>query len=249
MEATKKVSAVFLALLVCLVSLSCFASSAYAAMPTCKVWGNTKVFTYGSISVSHKAGIESLSWGSGQNYVTGWAYVKTSQSLSANTIGACGYLYNGAGLLLNSSDVVWNQSGEKDFGVGAGAVRNIGGTYYAGGRAYISGTHVNYQACAYSPTTTCDLFDEDPLLDASSYSVNDSGMTYGSMVSADSVGCAPDLVGAVATNGQEGYILYEQWDDALDRSAEGEMNISIPVYDQGGSRQIGEFVLSDPLTV
>lgn len=34
-------------------------------------------------------------------------------------------------MLINSTKPIWNAAGEKDVGVGAGAVRNVGGKYYA----------------------------------------------------------------------------------------------------------------------
>lgn len=72
-----------------------------------------------------------MSWSGSQNYITGRAYVKTNSSISEGRIGACAYLYDGAGLLINSTKAIWNAAGEKDVGVGAGVVRNIGGNYYA----------------------------------------------------------------------------------------------------------------------
>jgi len=72
-----------------------------------------------------------MSWSGSQNYITGWAYMKTNSSISEGKIGACVSLYDGAELLINSTKPIWNAAGEKDVGVGAGAVRNIGGNYYA----------------------------------------------------------------------------------------------------------------------
>lgn len=72
-----------------------------------------------------------MSWSGSQNYITGWAYEKTNSSISEGKIGACASLYDGAGLLVNSTKSIWNAAGEKDVGVGAGAVRNVGGSYYA----------------------------------------------------------------------------------------------------------------------
>lgn len=185
-----------------------------------------------------------MSWSGSQNYITGWAYTKTNSSIAEGKIGARAELYDGAGLLINSTKPIWNAAGEKDVGVGAGAVRNVGGKYYAGGRAYVSGTHINYDICAYSPTTTCDLFEEgDALMSVSEYSVNSNNQTYGSMVSANSVGYEPDLVSAVAANGKSGYVVNEQWADA---SFSGEIT-SIPVYAEDGETQIGVFEFSDPL--
>ncbi|MBS5097690.1 MAG: hypothetical protein KHY80_01630 [Eggerthella sp.] len=245
MTISKKAAASTLVCVAIALLLSCFAQPAFATMPNCKVWGNQKAYTYEGITITHKAGIESMSWSGSQNYITGWAYAKTNSSIAEGKIGARAELYDGAGLLINSTKPIWNAAGEKDVGVGAGAVRNVGGKYYAGGRAYVSGTHIKYDICAYSPTTTtCDLFEEgDALMSVSEYSVNSNNQTYGSMVSANSVGYEPDLVSAVATNGKSGYVVNEQWADA---SFSGEIT-SIPVYAEDGETRIGVFEFSDPL--
>lgn len=93
----------------------------------CKVWGNQKAYAYRGITITHKAGIEAMSWSGSQNYITGWAYEKTNSSIVEGKIGASADLYDGAELLINSTKPIWNAAGEKDVGVGAGAVRNIGG--------------------------------------------------------------------------------------------------------------------------
>lgn len=93
----------------------------------CKVWGNQKAYAYRGITITHKAGIEAMSWSGSQNYITGWAYEKTNSSIVEGKIGASADLYDGAGLLINSTKPIWNAAGEKDVGVGAGAVRNVGG--------------------------------------------------------------------------------------------------------------------------
>ena len=82
----------------------------------CKVWGNQKAYTYGGITITHKAGIESMSWSGSQNYITGWAYEKTNSSIAEGKIGARAELYDGAGLLINSTKPIWNAAGEKDVG-------------------------------------------------------------------------------------------------------------------------------------
>ena len=79
----------------------------------CKVWGNRKAYAYRGITI------------------TGWAYEKTNSSIVEGKIGASADLYDGAELLINSTKPIWNAAGEKDVGVGAGAVRNIGGNYFA----------------------------------------------------------------------------------------------------------------------
>ena len=220
---------------------------AYATEPNCDVWGNTKVFTWGGITATHKAGIEVAPWGSQQS-VTGWAYIKTNQSIGANKIGAVAYLYNSAGLLVNSTKLIWNSSGEKDVGVGAATIASAGSRYYAGGLAYIQGTHNEYDPCSYSPTVTCSIDDPaDPLLNAKEYATNENGQTYGSMVSSYSVGAKPDLVSAIGTNNREGYIYYEQWMNSIIASGTSQEAQRIPLYAKDGHTQIGVFELSDPI--
>lgn len=85
----------------------------------CKVWGNQKAYTYRGITIAHKAGIEAMSWSGSQNCITGRAYVKTNSSISEGKIGACAYLYDGAGLLINSTKPIWNAAGDPFFFGGA----------------------------------------------------------------------------------------------------------------------------------
>lgn len=221
---------------------------AHASEPNCDVWGNTKIFTWDGITATHKAGIEILPWGP-QKAVTGWAYIKTNQSISANKIGAVAHLYNSAGLLVNSTKLIWNSSGDKDVGVGAATVTNSGSRYYAGGLAYIKGTHNEYDPCAYSPTVTCSVDQpSDPLLEATSYSINSNGQTYGSLVSANSIGEKPELVSALGVNGKEGYIYYEELIDiTLESSSSDRQENTIPLYKSDGTSQIGTFKLSNPV--
>ena len=76
MTISKKAAASTLVCVAIALLLSCFALPAFATMPNCKVWGNQKAYTYGGITIAHKAGIESMSWSGSQNYITGWAYAK-----------------------------------------------------------------------------------------------------------------------------------------------------------------------------
>lgn len=250
MLATRKKDFIFILAVVLIASLALVATRpAYAAEPNCSVWGNTKIFTWDGITATHKAGIEVISWDT-QKLVTGWAYIKTNQSISANKIGASAQLYNSAGLLVKSTNVLWNASGDKEIGVGASTFPSTGSRYYAGGLAYIQGTHNEYDPCAYSPTVTCSTGDfSDPLLNATYFEVNSNGQTYGSMVSANSVGEKPELVSAKGVNGVEGYIYYNQWLEATTASSESTEAESIPLFSQDGITQIGTFELSEPTTI
>ncbi len=71
------------------------------------------------------------------------------------------------------------------------------------------------------------------------YPVNEKGETYGPETLSDVVGTPPDLIQAVATNGAEGYIRYDDMYGFL-REEDGVQPEIIPVYDLDGN-QIGEF--------
>ena len=69
--------------------------------------------------------------------------------------------------------------------------------------------------------------------------VNEKGETYGPETLSDVVGTPPDLIQAVATNGAEGDIRYDDMYGFL-REENGVQPEIIPVYDLEGN-QIGEF--------
>lgn len=232
--------------IIALVASLAFVAPLYAKAPSCKVWGNTKLFTYHGTTVSHKAGIQLSTASNGKKKVTSWVYVKTSKSVAAKTYSGCARLYNGAGLLIKSSKLIWNAKGKRELSVGVKADRTLGAKYYAGGHVGISDVHIYYDQCAWSPTVTCDLADADPLLNVKQYEANGSGQTYGSLISAESVGETPDLVSVVATdNGKTGYVYSSDLNDLSQITADG--NVYIPVYNQDGKTQIGTFELSDPI--
>ena len=77
--------------------------------------------------------------------------------------------------------------------------------------------------------------------------VNEHGMTYGSYLAAGNSE-APDLIAAIATNGQAGYILRTDFEInnslTLEQVQAGIDNVEcyIPVYDSNGETVIGEFL-------
>lgn len=230
-----------------LLALSVAPRSALATEPTCDAWGNTKLFTYSGITVSHKSGIEKMYLDSSSNLITGWGYVKTSQSLAANKMGVSGQLYDASGLLIKQTSPIWNVTGEKDIGAGASVVRAPGSKFYSGGRVHLSGTHIESDACAYSPTVVCSN-EREPFAVQTTYQVNDKGLTYGSLAAAPLIGSEPDLVGVIADNGEEGYVLLSDLDAASMSSLDGDAVASIKVYDRNAETSIGEFTLADAIT-
>ncbi len=75
------------------------------------------------------------------------------------------------------------------------------------------------------------------------YPVNEKGETYGPDILSDIVGTPPDLIQAVATNGAEGYIRYDDMYGFL-QEEDGVQPDIIPVYDLEGN-QIGEFKIGE----
>lgn len=87
--------------------------------------------------------------------------------------------------------------------------------------------------------------------DKKEYSVNDAGQTYGSATLAPEIGADPDLIQAVATNGEEGYVLSEDLVGPVPASPEEAAKLSsvpakdraIHVYLNDGKTVIGEFIV------
>jgi len=83
-----------------------------------------------------------------------------------------------------------------------------------------------------------------------SYSVNDSGETYGSARSATSPAEEPDLIEAMATNGEVGYVRGSDLtlpattpEDNIRNNDVYARGFTIPVYASDGKTVIGEFVV------
>ncbi|MCI9872810.1 hypothetical protein [Arthrobacter humicola] len=87
---------------------------------------------------------------------------------------------------------------------------------------------------------------------------NAAGQTYGSIKNVDGVVVEPDLIKALATNGELGYVsndqlkkgeghpsLFKSPAEALKwQESQGKKAVSIPVYDEAGTTKIGEFVIA-----
>jgi len=75
------------------------------------------------------------------------------------------------------------------------------------------------------------------------YPVNEKGETYGPDVLSDVTGEPPDLIQAIATNGKQGYIRYDDMYGFL-REEDGIQPEIVPVYDLE-ENQIGEFKIGE----
>lgn len=84
----------------------------------------------------------------------------------------------------------------------------------------------------------------------SSYAINNSGETYGSIAIADVEGENPDLILAVGVNGVIGYVkdddlnkTFESPNEAIEWTLDHQDPYTIPLYDCEGDIQIGEFLI------
>lgn len=114
-------------------------------------------------------------------------------------------------------------------------------------------------ALASVPSTPGGLQSEEAY-SAPSYETNSRGLTFGSSLEAAIPEDEPDLILAIATSGEEGYVLKTDLDEADGSNALSEFSspqdanawqtlqrhapVTIPVYSQDGITVIGEFEVS-----
>ncbi|WP_426226706.1 hypothetical protein [Pseudarthrobacter sp. DSP2-3-2b1] len=108
-------------------------------------------------------------------------------------------------------------------------------------------------ALSGNPAVTADKFDGNP-----GFEKNAAGQTYGVPVVANGQSAEPELIRAVATNGQVGYIknserkiatgdpsLFKSPAEALKwQESRGSGAVTVPVYDVEGVTKIGQFVFT-----
>jgi hypothetical protein len=90
---------------------------------------------------------------------------------------------------------------------------------------------------------------------APAWPANANGQTYGSLLKSTSSATDPDLVQAIATNGEAGYVYASELNPAapsspaaaLAQQAANKTAQYIPVYEQDGTTVIGQFEVSQPL--
>lgn len=118
---------------------------------------------------------------------------------------------------------------------------------YGTGTAYIKLSDGEYKAYASanaseSNLTSLELAIEDGLLAADgTYLQNDAGMTYGSLALADIIGGEPDLISAIGTDGESGYVRRDELFANYD--TEGYAGRYISLYDADGN-DIGSFFIT-----
>lgn len=116
----------------------------------------------------------------------------------------------------------------------------------------IAGTITLFAATSAKADTLAEntLQSKDAKLNNSDYSVNEQGQTYGSETYPPGVKKEPDLIGAIGTNGTQGYVksidlepTFSSPEEAIVFQEANEDGRSIPLYESDGKRVIGEFIV------
>jgi len=184
--------------------------------------------------------------------------VLENQAVPTGYMGANARLYNSSGALQASSGPVYNVGTTSMFFVYSPRI-STPGQYYAhniglfyNGNGY--NTYIGYE----SPIQTLSRSSSESKTDApkvieeliaqEAYAVNENGETYGSSLSAYTIGVEPDLISAVSTNGVNGYVRADELtpkvstiEEALKLMGKKGDVRTIPIYDADGKTVLGEF--------
>ena len=238
-SAVRFLGGVVLSLAVCLVMVG----TAFAAS------GAYVYQTVNGVSVNGHAEI----YESGQYSMMGKVQINAGSSRPAGHLGASVYtLRNGS--IVASYGPAYSGSSTNSFSAYAGTEKVGTSSFRSYGNIYIynssTGKYQVYNVPS-SPTITGiaprSVFENEYVADAE-YAINENGMEYGSILTAEYTGYNPELVSVVATNGIEGYAYGSELfiepttlEDAIAVSQETHTKI-VPVYDPDGVTKIGEFV-------
>ncbi|MGG3885307.1 hypothetical protein [Brevibacillus panacihumi] len=164
------------------------------------------------------------------------------------------------GQIRQASSMTYNSKSIAGMFVYSPATAN-GNTYYAYSRAefyngngYTTFTGYKYPVLKHPFIKNMNTTDTPTaiknLMAKTEYEVNDNGETYGSALSAYTIGAEPDLISAVGTNGVEGYVRADDLtpkvssiEEALEQNAENGDVRTIPLYAEDGETVLGEFEL------
>ena len=178
--------------------------------------------------------------------VTGYAITNTSSVVGTGHIGALVRVYSTSGRLMGSREA-YNGSSTQYFNVQTDSFTTSAGAFY-----YADGSLFAWDGSGYVtkniPRTPNVGRSREPFA-VSEYPINADGFTFGSLLSAESVGEGPYLVSAVSEAGVEGFVRLEDIQDPIPRAPEEavalygeESSGTIPLFDLEGN-QIDVFVL------
>lgn len=186
-----------------------------------------------------------------------WIETKDYKNVPANSMGANGRLFDMYGSLVQETRMLYN-SASANYQVAV-----LSNYIYCPNGGYSQGEARLYNGSQF---ITYTLYKTEPLgaraaslmaqLEDGEYPVNEQGKTYGSAVLANIVGNEPDLISAVGTQGQAGYVKREELrgpDIRTPEEAAAYMQTlpetcMIPLYDCQGE-VIGKFEVGIPMDV
>lgn len=186
------------------------------------------------------------------------AYVEAETNVPTGYMGANARLYNSSGSLVKSSGTTYNTSKISGFFVysprtsstGQYYAQNTGSFYNGNGYSTYTGYKSPIQALPSSKSASSSVAEKvlEDLMSRAEYEVNENGETYGSAISANTIGVEPDLIAAVGTNGVNGYVKAEELspevstiEEALAQMGENGNVRKIPLYDVDGITILGQF--------
>lgn len=229
-----------LALVICMaLSLPASAETYISSAP--------KTITYGGVSYTVK--ITAVSRPSGTCGIQ--ADFQVSQQVQAGTFGVRPRMYTGAGALYGTGDWMYNPAPTSGimFLTGTGQTFTSG-LYYAQCDVHIfdapASRYLLYSSNR-TPNFYCPSLSKALEMEIEPMQVNQNGETYGSSYYSDSTETTPDLILAIGTNGEEGYIKRIDFEESnnitIEQVLEGVEfeDKAIPLYEADGTTVIGEF--------
>ena len=238
----KKMMGLALALVMCM-SL-CIPAFAQTRTADVEYDSSSKDVSYYSVYSALYVGIEPC-WRAG-------TWIRADRTVSANQMGANSRLYYGDGSLRIDTGFVFNSSSDyftfstTPYVYGAGSYYSWGQVRVWNGYQWVTDNCEKTQTIGRSNTMAALL---DTLNENGGYPVNERGETYGSAMLSDVVGCEPELIDAVGTDGIRGYVRADDLDphvytpeDAAAYMAAFNDNRELPLYDLSGN-VIGTFEL------
>ena len=208
----------------------------------------TRLEVMGNYSYTFWCGTEHTTQG-GQSGIKAFAWVREAnqQHVPVGHMGIEARLYNEGGALKKSSNTLYNEGEYLGLGVETG-VEFTSGRYYAQGLCHLwNGSRYTSWNTFKTPYDTLRRVDSDNPMYISEYQINSLGETYGSALSAYTIGEEPELIAAIGVDGTEGYVkacdLSPEYFSPEEMVNNSMVTREIPLYDSEGNT-IGSFMVN-----
>lgn len=211
---------------------------------------------YGTGNCSYTAYSALYADGGSRYRAATWVETMNGGNVAAGNMGANGRLYSASGTLLKDTGMMYNTSSYY-FQVASisTAKSSPSGAYSWGevdlynGDHFVSDTLNKTEIVGAARALAYQL-------DDGNYPVSDKGKTYGSALLSEIVGHEPDLISAVGTDGQAGYVKYEDVkkpeiknpSEAVSYMQDRQETYTVPLYDLQ-EEVIGEFEIGCAMDV